>query len=119
MQALVATKDKDASDTKPSPNYTKLNKPPPKKADDPEVLEFEGRTWKWCDKCFRGCWNRTHVTNKHQPGKGRNKNRRPPPTTDDTPNTTTPSPSPQANIAATTSSDANVANSSNYTMDFV
>jgi len=84
-QAFAAVKDKPAPTTPPPPSSTKLNKPPQKKADDPEVIEFEGRTWKWCKKCFGGSWNRTHVTDEHQPGKGRSKNRRQPPPSDDTP----------------------------------
>jgi hypothetical protein len=61
-------------------NRQKLNKPPPKKENDPEVIEFEGFQWKWCNKCFNGSWNRTHVTAEHQPGKGRSRNhqRQPP-----------------------------------------
>ena len=56
-------------------NHQKLNKPPPKKPTDPETIEFEGYLWKWCEKCFNGSWNRTHVTAEHQPGKGKSKNR--------------------------------------------
>jgi hypothetical protein len=59
LQALVASKDTSPTPT-PTTTNTKLNKPPPRKEGDPEVVEFENRTWKWCDKCFGGIWNRTH-----------------------------------------------------------
>jgi len=63
---------------------------------------------KWCEKCFNGSWNNTHVTAEHQPGKGRNKNRqRQPPENSTALIATTPLPAntgsttvPQANIAA-------------------
>lgn len=42
-QALVAMKT--PTSPTPTPNQ-KLNKPPAYKEDDPEVIEFEGRTWK-------------------------------------------------------------------------
>jgi hypothetical protein len=38
----------------PTPTLNKLNKPLPRKEDEPEVRTFEGHTWKWCDKCFGG-----------------------------------------------------------------
>jgi hypothetical protein len=123
LQALVATKD--SSTTTPTPTPTpllppKLNKPPAHKEGEPEIVEFENRTWKWCDKCFGGSWNRTHVTNEHQPGKGRSKNRRPPASNSTDNNTTSsPSPSPPTNTPSNNSVAANVANTSNYTMDFV
>jgi hypothetical protein len=116
-QALIANKD-TTNPTSPTPPIPpKINKPPAHKEGDPEIVEFEGRTWKWCGKCFGGCWNRTHITEEHQPGKGRSKNRRPPPTsetiTNETPTT------PQANIATPTYSDANIATTSDYDMDFM
>jgi len=86
----------------PNGNRTKLNKPPPKKPNDPEVIEFDGYTWKWCEKCFNGNWNRTHVTSEHQPGKGRSKNRRQSPDQNDNappPPSNTPT-RPQANVAS-------------------
>jgi hypothetical protein len=49
------------------------------KPSDPEITEFEGYTWKWCNKCFGGFWNRTHVTEEHQPEKGKSKNKKTPP----------------------------------------
>jgi hypothetical protein len=110
LQALVASKETQVPSPTP-PLHIKLNKPPPRKDGEPEVVEFENRTWKWCDKCFGGIWNRTHVTEEHQPGKGRSKNRKPPastPTNTDTPPTPTPS-----------SNEANIANTSDYNMDFV
>ncbi len=68
-QALIASKDTSSSTPMPTPTPPpKINKPPPKKEGEPEIIEFENRTWKWCDKCFGGCWNRTHITEEHQPG---------------------------------------------------
>jgi hypothetical protein len=55
----------------PSPAKDKLQKPPPRKPDDPEITEFNGLIWKWCDKCFNGCWNHTHVTAEHVVGIGK------------------------------------------------
>lgn len=42
LQALVASKKNNASDTKPPPTHTKLNKPPPKKGGEPDFITFEG-----------------------------------------------------------------------------
>lgn len=116
--ALIASKDNTHTPT-PPPHLSKLNKPSPRKDGEPEIQEFEGRTWKWCDKCFGGVWNRTHVTSEHQKGKGRNKTRQ-------TPSDTTPSPppiipTPQANLAETTTTapQANIAHSNNYVLDFM
>ncbi len=78
-QALVANKQPTTPSTMPTPTTTqKLNKLPTKKPESPELIEFESRTWKWCNKCFGGCWNRTHITEEHQPGKGRSKNKKAP-----------------------------------------
>ncbi len=55
-----------------------MQKPPAKKPEDPEITEFNGLVWKWCDKCFNGCWNRTHVTSEHVAGIGKcNRQRQP------------------------------------------
>jgi hypothetical protein len=43
--ALQAHVTKKNSDTPPT-NKQKMNKPPPKKSDNPVVTEFEGYTWK-------------------------------------------------------------------------
>jgi len=77
LQAQIASKISD--NVLPPPSKPKLNKPPIKKPSDPEITEFEGYTWKWCDKCFGGSWNRTHITKEHQPGKGKSKNKKTPP----------------------------------------
>jgi hypothetical protein len=101
----------------PPDKSTKLQKPPPRQDNKPEVIEFKGYTWKRCDKCFNGTWNRTHVTAEHVAGVGKgNKNRKTPPTdnasisdlkanlaaiaSDDSPDE---SPTPQANVAASSS----------------
>ncbi len=122
-QAFAAVKDKPAPTTPPPPSSTKLNKPPQKKADDPEVIEFEGRTWKWCKKCFGGSWNRTHVTDEHQPGKGRSKNRRQPPPSDDTPPGASNQPQDKQQIQPQPSNTplptANATGTSSFDMDFV
>jgi hypothetical protein len=47
LKALLAAKD-----IKPPP--TGIKKPPKWKEGDPEVIDFEGTTWKWCAKCFSG-----------------------------------------------------------------
>jgi hypothetical protein len=118
-QALIASKDTSSPTPTPTPP-PKINKPPPKKEGEPEVIEFENRTWKWCDKCFGGYWNRTHVTEEHQPGKGRSKNRRPPPSTSPT-NNTTESQQQQSSSPAPPqpTNEANVATTSKYNMDFI
>jgi hypothetical protein len=114
--ALVASKN---TPPPPTPNLTTiLNKPPPRQADEPEVIEFEGCTWKWCEKCFGGVWNRTHITSEHQRGKGRSKQRQTPSDTLPPPPTNTPS--PQANLAeALPLPQANIANDSGFTLDFL
>jgi hypothetical protein len=118
-QALIASKEASPPTPTPTP-LPKINKPPPKKEGEPEVVEFENRTWKWCDKCFGGCWNRTHVTEEHQPGKGRSKNRRPPPSNNNNNNNNTSpqTPSPSSQETPSTN-EANVATTSSYNMDFV
>ncbi len=68
LQALVA---KTSTTPLPQPQHEKLQKPPPRKDGEPEIIEFQGRTWKWCEKCFGGSWNRTHVSAEHVPGKGK------------------------------------------------
>jgi len=110
-QALVAAK-LPPTPSNPTPNQ-KLTKPPAYKAGDPEVTEFEGRTWKYCAKCFGGTWNRTHVTSEQQPGKGRSKNRKTPPTAEiETPTPTSPPPTP-------ISPEGNAATTTDLTMDFL
>jgi hypothetical protein len=115
---LITSKDTSLTPT-PTPTATKLNKPPPRKADEPEDQEFEGRTWKWCDKCFGGVWNQTHVTSEHQKGKGHSKQRQTPP--DATPSPPSTVPPPQANLAKTPvpPPQANIANNTSFELDFM
>ncbi len=130
LHALLA---KNASNTPlltptPSPTTTKLQKPPPKHPTDPEIITFQVLTWKWCNKCFGGLWNHTHVTSEHVPGIGKrncrrqttnnnnneannnNSNNNSPqanlaqPSSLDTAPSSDPSPTNQANIAAALSS---------------
>jgi hypothetical protein len=117
-QALVAAKDK--SSIPGSPPRQKLTKPPTKKANEPEITKFEGRTWKWCNKCFGGSWNHTHITEEHQPGKGR-KNKKSIPANDDGKTSPPPpqSPLPPTGSALPPENKANVASSSEFEMDFL
>jgi len=73
--ALQAQSQNASKNNNNNNNCIKLNKPPPWKENEPEIVDFEGYQWKWCEKCFGGSWNRTHITTEHQPGKGRSKNR--------------------------------------------
>jgi hypothetical protein len=83
----------------PIPGKEKLQKPPAKKPEDPEITTFNGLVWKCCDKCFNGCWNRTHVTSKHVAGVGkRNRRRQPPPNANN--NYNNDKNTPQAQLAA-------------------
>jgi hypothetical protein len=91
IQALIA------KSTVPNPTETKLQKPPPRKSGEPEIIEYKGFTWMWCDKCFNGTWNRTHVTSEHVAGVGKRNRHRQPPLDDATKNT--PAAAPQANLA--------------------
>jgi hypothetical protein len=118
-QALIASKEALPPTPIPTPP-PKINKPPPKKEGEPEVIEFENRTWKWCDKCFGSCWNRTHVTKEHQPGKVRSKNRRPPPSNNNNNNSNPSSPPPPPSSPDNTSTnEANITATYDYNMDFV
>jgi hypothetical protein len=115
--ALAASKETTPSPT-PPPTLTKLYEPPPSKENEPEDQEFEGRTWKWCDKCFGGVWNRTHVTLEHQKGRGHQKQRQYPPDS----SSSSVAPPPQANLAETTPTpvpQANIAQNTNYELDFM
>jgi len=82
-------------------------------------LEFEGRTWQWCDDCFGGSWNWTHVTAEHKPRKGCSKNKRSTPNSyEQQPPPPKPSaPTPPPNSSST--NEANLAIGSDYVMDFV
>jgi len=101
----------------------KLHKPPSRQDNEPEIIDYKCYTWKWCDKCFNGTWNRTHVTTEHVAGVGKcNKNCKLPAGAD---NASVP-PQPKANLAETipeasagepTSPQANIAASSS-TLDF-
>lgn len=90
-----------AKTSQPPPE--RLQKPPAHKPGDSEVIEFQGRTWKWCDKCFGGAWNRTHVTAEHVAGKGKRNRRRQSPTDSNTNNNTNNNSTPQANLASSPS----------------
>jgi hypothetical protein len=83
----------------PTPGKEKLQKPPAKKPDDPEITTYNGFVWKWCDKCFNGCWNRTHVTSEHVAGIGKRNRRSQPPSNTGDKNTNDKTPLPQANLA--------------------
>jgi hypothetical protein len=72
--AMIAKLRQPSNTTPTGTPSTKLQKPPPRQAGTPEIIEFQGFTWKWCDKCFNGSWNRTHVTSEHVAGIGK-KNR--------------------------------------------
>jgi hypothetical protein len=82
----------------PTPTATKLQKPPPRQPGKPEIINFKGYTWKWCDKCFGGTWNRTHITSEHVAGVGKRNRRHQPPPSDAT-NTNLSATTPQANLA--------------------
>jgi hypothetical protein len=100
LQAFVAKSTLPPST--PTPTATKLQKPPPRKPGEPEIIDFKGYTWKWCDKCFDGTWNRTHVTSEHVVGAGKSKRHHQPPPNDATNNHLTTT-TPQANLADTSS----------------
>ena len=122
LQALVAKTSSSTGSTTPVPTITKLQKPPPRQPNDPEIIEFQGLTWKWCDKCFNGTWNRTHITTEHVAGIGK-RNRRRQPSSNETNNNNNSA--PQANVAQVPPPDdtsstvqANIATSSS-TLDFI
>ncbi len=56
IQALVSSNSSLPSPT-PTPQQGKIPKPPNYKPDEPELQEYEGHTWKWCDNFFSGIWN--------------------------------------------------------------
>jgi hypothetical protein len=122
-----ATNLNQPNPTPPTPQL-KIEKPPPRQSGTPEIVEFKGFTWKWCDKCFNGSWNRTHVTADHQPGIGKRNRRRQQQSGATTPQanlatpTTTVQPPPEAptpsnDSAVTTSLQSNIASST--TLDFM
>jgi len=91
---------KTTSDIKPPPTNNpnlRLETPPQHQPGTPEIVKFKGFTWKWCDKCFNGSWNRTHVTAEHQVGIGKRNRRR------TTPQNAT---NPQANLAQGSPTDS-------------
>jgi hypothetical protein len=51
LRAIIANKDK----LQPSPSGPS-NKPTKWKPGDPEIVELNGTTWKWCAKCLNGAW---------------------------------------------------------------
>jgi hypothetical protein len=98
LQALVAKTLSPKGANTPNPTVTKLQKPPPRQPSELEIIEFQGYTWKWCDKHFNGTWNGTHVTSEHVTGVGKRNHCCEPPTSDNNKNTP-PAPVPLANIA--------------------
>ncbi len=97
LQALIA-KTTSTNPPTPSPTQTKLQKPPPKQPDAPEIITFQDLVWKWCDKCFGGSWNCTHITSEHVPRIGKcNRHRQTSTNNNDANNNNTNS--PQANLA--------------------
>jgi hypothetical protein len=124
LQAQSQNSSKDNNNNS-NINRIKLNKPPPRKENEPEIVDFEGYQWKWCEKCFGGSWNRTHITSEYQPGKGRSKTRqRQPPEASSALLAITPAPTPtegqpQANIATPQSTtDVTPAPSNSLFADF-
>jgi hypothetical protein len=131
LQALIA---KTSTTPLPQqPQHEKLQKPPSRKDGEPEIVEFQGCTWKWCDKCFGGSWNRTHVSAEHVPAKGKwNCTHQPAVHNNVDVNNTTPTNNnntPQANLAQTLSPAsvetllpapaANIAINVSFNLDFV
>ncbi len=82
-----------------------MQKPPPKQPDDPEITTFQDLTWKWCDKCFGGSWNRTHITSEHVPGIGKRNRRHQSTNNNNDDQNNNNNTSPQANLAQTSSTD--------------
>ncbi len=122
LQALVTKTSSPTGSTTPAPTVTKLQKPPPRQPSDPEIIEFQGLTWKWCDKCFNGTWNHTHNTTEHVAGIGKCNRRHQSPSNET--NNNNP-PAPQANVAQAPPPDdtsstvqTNIATSSS-TLDFI
>jgi hypothetical protein len=115
LRALIATKDKP----KPPPSGPSPNKP-----GDPEVVELDGTTWKWCAKCFNGAWTKTHIMAEHVRGRGRQQQCQTPPDANDNNNPGTPT--PQANLSTASSNltysqvlQANTSAPTSYEMDFM
>jgi hypothetical protein len=133
LHALVAknTSTTPLLETTPSSTHTQLQKPPPKQPSDPEIVTFQNVVWKWCDKCFGGSWNRTHVTSEHVPGVGkRNHHHQNTNNNNDENNNNSNNNSPQANLAqpspsdTTTTSDSSPTNQANIaaassSLDFI
>jgi hypothetical protein len=121
LRALVATKEKP----QPSPTGPP-NKPSKWRPGDPEVVEKNGTTWKWCAKRFNGAWTKTHVTAEHVRGRGRQQNRQTPDNNNNDNNNTT---AHQANLSmsSTVFSDptyspalqANISASNTFELDFM
>jgi hypothetical protein len=118
------------------PPKEKIQKPPPRQANDPEITEFQGLVWKWCDKCHGGCWNRTHITSEHVPGKGKHNHQYQTPDNNKNNNTNNPSnnnnnnttppqaniaqiPSPSSNADPPSTPEANIATNNSYSLDFM
>jgi hypothetical protein len=115
----------------------KLQKPPPRKPSDPEITTFNGLVWKWCDKCFNGSWNHTHITSEHVAGVGKRNRRRQDGNNNnnsngnnqETPPATNNAPIPQANLVqlptsndstpTPTDNQANITALSSPSLDFL
>jgi len=130
QQAMIAkTSNPNPNPTNNGPPSTRLQKPPPKQAGAPETTEFQGFTWKWCDKCFNGSWNRTHVTSEHVAGIGKRTRWRPPGQEDtaniaatttnaNLPPTTTATPEPTPPSTTTTALQSSIVQNQSSTLDF-
>jgi len=128
QQAMIAkTSNPNPNPTNNGPPSTR--KPPPKQAGAPETTEFQGFTWKWCDKCFNGSWNRTHVTSEHVAGIGKRTCRRPPSqentakkaattTNANLPPTTTATPEPTPPSTTTMALQSSVVQNQSLTLNF-
>jgi hypothetical protein len=101
-------------------------------------INNSGLVWKWCDKCYGGYWNHTHITSEHVPGKGKcnrqcqtpdnknNNNNNNPGNNNNNTNTTPPHqtniaplPPPSSNDASPSTPEANIATNNSYSLDFV
>lgn len=111
LKALLAAKE-----LKPPPSGIK--KPPKWKEGEPEVVDFDGTTWKWCAKSFSGSWNKTHTTSKHVRGRGKQQQHQTPQSEGGKAllaSADTPPPTPTADASAM----ANVGIPTTFEMDFM
>jgi hypothetical protein len=104
MALLAPTENKNANNNNANtdtPKKQRVEKPPnAPKPGASEVLEYRGRTWKYCATCFKGSWNLTHTTAEHKPKASLG--RTPPTSPANVPNVSPSTPStPVANVAST------------------